>query len=190
MVLRSPAGPVLKNIYDLSGAIDHLKQIFKDHCNINVVPYASGNKDDLKNWVHVLDDVAPPRSLKYRAGRLGVPAELGEAGDYFAGQMAGWVGGFMPIRLAFPITIFIVEEVIGAAAIAPLLNDYIVMSATLNQAADTSIMSHEVGHRCNLLHFNEKNNLMYYANSREAPYWLHWWQRNLVRVSEHVTYLF
>src|SRR5262245_51470856 len=103
-VLRSPTGPLLTNLNDLQPSIDLLKQVLKDRCNVKVVPYSSGNKNEIDNWAQVLTTVAPPAALKVRCDAGAVWDEGGEAGEYFAQNTAGWVGSFIPISLAFPIT--------------------------------------------------------------------------------------
>ncbi|MBC8036293.1 MAG: hypothetical protein H7X89_03655 [Rhizobiales bacterium] len=190
-VLRSPAGALLSDPNVLMPSINLLKQVLKDRCNVNVLPYSSGNKNEIDNWAQILPDVAPPSALKVRCDLGALWDEGGKAGDYFAGHTAGWVGSFIPISLAFPITIFIVEEVEDKRGCAvPVLTDYATMEADKIIANDISTLAHEVAHRCNLWHFDRKNNLLYKDNSRTPPYWLMWWQRNFLRSSRHVTYLF
>lgn len=190
-VLRSPSGPLLTNLNDLKPSIDLLKQVLKDRCNVNVVAYSSGNKNDIDNWVQVLPDQAPAAALKVHCDIDAVWDEGGEAGEYFAQNTAGWVGSFIPISLSFPVTIFIVEEVVNKLGCAvPVFTDYATVAASVTTIKDSSTLAHEVAHRCNLWHFDRKNNLLYPDNSRTPPYWLMWWQRNLLRASRHVTYLF
>jgi len=190
-VLRSPTGPLLSNLNDLMPSIDLLRQVLQDRCNVKVVPYSSGNKNQIDNWAQILPDVAPPSALKVHCDWGALWDEGGEAGDYFAGHVAGWVGSFIPISLAFPVTIFIVEEVDAKRGCAvPVLTDYATVEASIVAANDISTLAHEVAHRCNLWHFDRKNNLLYPDSTRTPPYWLMWWQRNFLRASRHVTYLF
>ncbi|MEO7404558.1 MAG: hypothetical protein ABIU95_12900 [Burkholderiales bacterium] len=172
-------------------AIDLLKRTLKDRCNVNVVPYSSGNKREIDNWAQVLEGTAPAAALKVRCDWGALWDEGGEAGEYFARHTAGWVGGFIPISLAFPITVFVVEEISGKAGCAvPVLTDYATVEAAEIVSKGSSTLAHEVAHRCNLWHVNQKVNLLYPQGDRLPPYWINWWQRNLLRASRHVTFLF
>jgi hypothetical protein len=190
-VLQSPTGPLLTDLNDLRPSIDLLQQVLKDRCNVNVLPYSSGNKNEIDNWAQVLTGRAPNAALHVRCDEGAVWDEGGEAGEYFAQNTAGWVGSFIPISLAFPVTIFIVEEVAGKVGCAvPVFTDYATVEASAVKSKDSSTLAHEVAHRCNLWHFDRKNNLLYRNSDRTPPYWLMWWQRNILRASRHVNYLF
>jgi hypothetical protein len=190
-VLSSANGPLISDLQELKPSIDLLKRVMKDRCNINVHPYSSGNKNEIDKWAQIITKVAPTPALKVHCDLGAAWDELGEAGQFFSKHTAGWVSGFIPISLAFPITVFIVEEVsakIGCAV--PVLTDYATVSASAIRNRDSSTLAHEVAHRCNLWHYDKKNNLAYHSSDRVPPYWLTWWQRNLVRSSRHATYLF
>jgi hypothetical protein len=192
-VLRTPNGPLIPydKLETLWPSIDLLKKTFKDHGNVEVRPYSSGNKREIDNWAQIVEDVAPHAALNVDCGWGSLWNEFGEAGDFFAKHSAGSVGG-IPISLAFPVTIFVVEDVLDKAGCAvPLVTDYCTVEYTQFMPIDGSTPAHEVGHLCNLWHSGQHVNLMF-ANrpERYEPYWLHWWQRNLVRSSRHVTYLF
>lgn len=190
-VLSDANGPLLADLNDLMPSIELLKKVLKDRCNVNVRPYSSGNEREIDNWAQVLTKAAPEPALKVHCDLGALWDEFGDAGEFFAKNTAGWVGGFIPISLSFPITVFIVEEVsekIGCAV--PVLTDYATVAASAIKRKDSSTLAHEVAHRCNLWHVGDKRNLAYHNSDREHPYWLSWWQRNLVRSSRHVTYLF
>jgi len=193
-VLQNANGPLIPDskLEDLRPSIDLLKQTFKDHGNVEVRPYSSGNKRDIYNWAQIIDGVAPQAALKVHCGFGALWDEFGEAGDYFAKHVAGSVGGIIPISLAFPVTIFIVEKGLDKAGCAlPLITDYATVEVAQILPTESSTLAHEVGHRCNLWHSGQHVNLMFKKRTeRLFPYWLHWWQRNLVRSSRHVTYLF
>lgn len=190
-VLRNGNGALITDLNDLMPSIELLKKAFKDRCNVDVLPYSSGNKQKIDDWAQILSDQAPTAALKVRCDLDALWDETGEAGDYFAKNTAGWVTGFIPVSLAFPVTIFIVEEVSGKIGCAvPILTDYATVAASAIKQNDSSTLGHEVAHRCNLWHVDQKENLAYHNSGRLPPYWLKWWQRNLVRASRHVTYLF
>jgi hypothetical protein len=190
-VLQGPNGKVLPNLDDLWPSIDTLKKVMKDRCNVTVKPYSSGNKNEIDNWAQVVSDVAPPAALTVHCDWGAVEDEAGDAGEYFAQHVAGWVGSFIPISLSFPVTVFVVQDVVGKNGCAlPVFTDYATVKTGVFTSKDSSTMAHEVGHLCNLPHFDRKNNLMFHDSSRTTPYWLMWWQRNLVRSSRHVGYFF
>lgn len=193
-VLQNAKGPLIP--YDkldtLWPSIELMKKTFKDHGNVEVRPYSSGNKREIDNWAQIVEGTAPHAALNVDCNLGALGNEFGEAGDYFAKHVAGSVGGIIPISLAFPVTIFIVEDVTNKVGCAvPLVTDYCTVEYTQIMPVDSSTPAHEVGHRCNLWHSGQHVNLMFKKRSeRYEPYWLHWWQRNLVRSSRHVTYFF
>ncbi len=193
-VLQNAKGPLIPRdkLEDLRPSIDLLIQTFKDHGNVKVVPYSSGNERDIDNWAQIVEGVAPHAALNVHCDAGALWDEFGEAGNYFAQHVAGSVGGIIPISLAFPVTIFIVEDVIAKVGCTlPLITDYCTVEVAQIMPTDSSTPAHEVGHACNLWHSGQHVNLMFHKRSeRFFPYWLHWWQRNLVRSSRHVTYLF
>lgn len=190
-VLRGPNGDLVQDLNDLWPSIDLLKTTLKDRCNIKVLPYSSGNKREIDNWAQVVTDAPPAAALKVHCDFGALWDEGGEAGDFFAKHTAGWVSGFFPISLAFPVTIFIVESVHDALGCAvPVLTDYATVEADALTNKGGSTLAHEVGHRCNLWHVKQKENLLSTDRQPLPPYWLTWWQRNLLRASRHVTYLF
>jgi len=193
-VLQNATGPLIP--YDkldtLWPSINLLKKTFKDHGNVEVRPYSSGNKREIDNWAQIVGGVAPNAALNVDCDWGALWNEFGEAGDYFAKHVAGSVGGVIPISLAFPVTIFIVEDVLNkVGCTVPLVTDYCTVESTQIMPTDSSTPAHEVGHRCNLWDYGQHVNLMFHKLSeRYQPYWLNWWQRNLVRSSRHVTYVF
>ena len=65
------------------------------------------------------------------------------------------------------------------------LTDYVTM--TPSAVRELNVMAHESGHSCNLWHSGAHSNLMWPDPSRGNQ--VHWWQKNLVRISRHVRYL-
>lgn len=189
-VLTGPSGPLIHDLGTLMPAIDVLKQTLKDRCNVNVRPYSTGNKNEIENWAQIIPEEAPAAALKVHCDLGALWDEGGEAGEFFASHVAGWVGSFIPISLAFPVTVFIVDDVkdkLGCAV--PVLTDYCTVSAKSIGEKGSSVMAHEVAHRCNLWHVSQRENLLN-PDRVGPPFWLQWWQRNLLRASRHVTYLF
>src|SRR4030095_17075144 len=126
-----------------------LKQAYKDHCNITVSPYQSGNKREIDNWVQILPDPAPAAALQSSDCSVGSQLdeqETGEAGDYFRDHVAGWAGG-IPISLAFPVTVFVVSSLgkyFGCPI--PFLADYCLVTVAGIQT-EPSTIAPESGHR-------------------------------------------
>ena len=195
-VLQDQAGPLIKfeELNNLLPSIELLKKVYKDNCNVTVLPYSSGNEREIDNWAQVLNDPAPAAALDSGECRTWVQLdeqETGDAGEYFRQHTAGWVSG-IPISLSFPITVFIVKSISGYfGCTIPFLSDYVLVSVDALKA-EPSTIAHEIGHRCNILpHHDDRKNLMFSGNVPNLPpYMLKGWQKNLVRSSRHVTYLF
>ncbi len=192
-VLKNSNGTALvTDLNDLQPAIDVLKQTFKERCNVKVVSYSSGNEREIDNWAQVIDEIPPAGALKVACGLDALWEDGGEAGEFFNRHTAGWVSGFIPISLAFPVTVFIVQEFssghLGCAV--PVLTDYATVDVGAIFSKGNSVLAHEVAHRCNLWHVSQKENLLSTDRLPMPPFWLQWWQRNILRSSRHVTYLF
>jgi hypothetical protein len=193
-VLRNQNGPVLQNLNELMPSIELLKRVYKDYGNITVNPYSSGNKNEIDNWAQVLPDIAPAKALRTRScGPWESTKDLfGEAGEYFSANLAGWVSG-IPISLSFPITVFVVEDIPGYFGCTYLfVSDYVLVTVD-GLPKEISTIAHEIGHRCNIpFESSDPTNLMFSSSAKanQPPYRLSGWQRNLVRASRHVTYLF
>jgi hypothetical protein len=181
-ILSDSKGPLinLANQADaaaLRSAIDFFKKTFKDRFNVNVIAY--GKPD-----VQVIEGTAPTAALDVSCGGGALSNEFGEAGEFFADHLAGW--NVIPISLGFPITIFIVRSMTGTSdgcSIGPL-TDYTTM--TPSAVRKLNVMAHEAGHSCNLWHSGAHSNLMWPDPTRGNQ--VHWWQRNLLRISRHVRY--
>jgi hypothetical protein len=182
--LQSSLGPL----------IELLKKAYKDHCNITVSPYSSGNEREIDNWAQILTDQPPLEALETAPCsflKTLNEQEFGEAGEYYRKNLAGWVSG-IPISLSFPVTVFIVRKISGFfGCTIPFQSDYVLVSLD-SFKPEPATMAHETGHRCNILcESGDRKNLMFSGNaSNLPPFELVGWQRNLVRSSRHVTYLF
>ncbi len=110
-ILRDEAGVEVLGAADLgqlTAALDSAKHIFKDRFNVSLVPYSKG-------FVETLPDPAPTAALEPKCDAGAWADEFREAGEYYAGHLAGWVSG-IPISASFPITAFIVRDVDGKRA--------------------------------------------------------------------------
>jgi len=174
--LMDPSNPA--DAGELRSAIDFFKMTFKDRFNVNVIAY--GKPD-----VQVIEVTAPTAALDVSCGGAALSEEFGAAGEFFADHLAGW--NAIPINLGFPISIFIVRSMSGSSdgcSVGPL-TDYVTMTPAA--VRELNVMAHESGHSCNLWHSGAHSNLMWPDPSRGNE--VHWWQKNLVRISRHVRYL-
>ncbi len=195
-VLQDQGEPLIKyeDLDDLLPSIELLKKVYKDNCNITVSPYSSGNKREIDNWAQILTDQPPVTALDSGGCSIGGSLddqETGDAGEFFRAHTAGWVSG-IPISLSFPITVFIVRSIGGfLGCTIPLLTDYVLVSLD-GLKKEPATVAHEIGHRCDILpESDDPKNLMFSGNGPNLPpYMLVGWQKNLVRSSRHVTYLF
>ncbi len=198
-ILRDSAAPAngLALEQELDATVARAKQIFLDKFKVEIRPYG-------KPIVQTLPDVAPAKALDVGCdierglGGLitnsfgAVGDEFGEAGDYFAGKLAGWVA--VPISLRFPVTVFVVRSIRGKAGCSIPIADYVTLSATPSSPGVTvtgvtgpTTLAHELAHTCLLMHRdNDKANLLYPSHPRGTD--VTKWQRWVVRTSRHCTW--
>ena len=175
-VLRQADGTPVVDPVDLDVAIEHVRKVLKEQLNIKLKPYG-------KTFVEVLDQPAPDYALNVSCNGGALKEEYGNAGEYFAGKLAGWNG--VPITVKFPITAFIVQDVKDKAgcSLGPL-SDYVTVDP--NGVKNISTLMHEIGHACGLWHVGSSSNLMKANLPRGED--LRGWQKNMFRSSRHVTY--
>jgi len=173
----STDGKPVASVADVMPTIERVKQIYKNRFNVEVRPYS-------ETFVEIIKEPAPASVLDYEGGAAAFGSEFGEAGDFFAKHLAGWVG--IPISFTFPITVFVVRSikdgVLGVSL--SVLGDYIVISP--EGVAERTALAHEMGHTCSLWHSGTQSNLMFHQSPAgdEAK----WFQKNLLRSSRHVQY--
>ncbi|MHC4153286.1 MAG: hypothetical protein ACYSSP_14500 [Planctomycetota bacterium] len=172
LILSDQNGKAVSLASDLTMSIDYAKKVFKDRLNVKLLPYPGPKKP----MVELIADPAPAAALNVGCGSNAWGEEFGEAGEFFADHLPG---------LVFPITVFVVKDVIGkeGCSLGPL-TDY----ATLDPSGikSGSTLAHEVAHACSLWHSGSKSNLMWKNPNRGDS--IKWWQKNLFRSSRHVTY--
>ena len=176
-ILADRNGPIV-NPSDLTQSLEYAKQTFKDRFNVKLVPYG-------ENMVEIIKKPAPDAALTPDCGVGALNNEfLGEAGEYYASQLAGW--NALPISLTFPITAFVVRDVHNkvGCSLGPL-TDYLTLD--IGGVASKSTLAHEMGHVCNLWHSCSKTNLMW-KKAADRGNGAKGFQKNLLRSSRHVQY--
>ena len=174
-ILADNNGPVVTPA-DLTSSIDYARQIFKDRFNVKLLPYG-------ENMVQIIKKPAPEAALTPDCDGGALKNEVGEAGEYYASQLAGW--NAIPISLAFPITAFVVRDVHNkqGCSLGPL-TDYLTLDR--DGVASVNTLAHEIGHVCSLWHSGSKSNIMWKNHDRGNG--ARWFQKNLLRSSRHVQY--
>jgi len=175
-VLTKADQTTVVNPTDLDNAINFAKKTLKDKFNVKLVPYS-------KQFVEVIGEPAPSYALEVNCDFEAFKEEYGDAGEYFAGHLAGWT--VIPTSLKFPVTAFIVENVVGkqGCSLGPL-TDYLTLDPS--GVKNESTLVHEIGHSCGLWHSGTKSNIMFKNSGRGNG--VKWFQKNLLRSSRHVMY--
>lgn len=179
-ILRKENGdPVLNDkasLTALQDALDYAIQTFKDRFDVKIKPY--GNP-----VIQTLSGAAPTAALDVKCDSGAASNEWGEAGEYFANNLAGW--NLIPLSLGFPVSVFVVRFIDGkiGCSLGPL-TDYVTVS--VDGANSLNTMAHELGHCCGLLHREDVKNLMYPDDIRDNH--VTGWQKFVVRNSRHCTF--
>jgi hypothetical protein len=168
----------------LDAAISTAKQIFLDRFKVEIRAYG-------KPIVQTLPDVAPAAALDVHCDTGGFEDEFGEAGEYFAGHLAGWVA--IPVSLKFPVTVFVVRTIKDKIGCSIPITDYVTLAATpapgstVTGITSVTTLAHELAHTCLLAHRNDdKSNLLYPDHTRGTS--VTKWQRWVARTSRHCTW--
>ena len=158
----------------VQAAIDRTKKLYKDKFNVNVRPYS-------KTFMETLQGPFPDSVLDFECG---FGSEFGDAGEFFAGHLAGW--NAVPISLTYPVTVFVVRDLTGGdlGCSMYVAGDYVVIDR--DGLLDNVALPHEIGHTCSLWHSFSSNNLMYRMSPAGEN--VKWFQKNLLRSSRHVQY--
>ena len=184
-ILRESEKQGLVPEQDLDAAIKSAKQIFLDRFKVEIRAYG-------KPIVQTLPDVAPAAALDVHCDTEAYAEEFGEAGEYFAKNLAGWVA--IPISLKFPVSVFVVRSIDSKIGCSIPIADYVTLSATpaspgsaVTGATSLTTLAHELAHTCLLTHRNnDKANLLYPNDGRGTN--VTKWQRWVARTSRHCTW--
>lgn len=162
----------------LQPILDRMKQIYKAEANINVFADvdSGGNVPNVQpscgadGW---LQDLGLPGSQYENSASL-------HCREYSLPSVIG---------LGSPIYAFAVTDIAGSSngcSLGPLTN-YVVFEAGNNCTGNTHL-AHEVGHACNLLHTDDKTNLMNPGCVMPGRDQLSGFQKSIIRGSKYVTY--
>ena len=160
----------------LQDALNYAIKTFKDRFDVKVKAYG----DPI---IQTLTKSAPLAALDVKCDTGAFKNEFGEAGEFFADNLAGW--NLIPIHLGFPISVYIVRNIDGkiGCSLGPL-TDYVTVSVDGTKSLTT--MAHELGHACGLLHRDDIKNLMYPDDGRDNN--ITGWQKFVVRNCRHCTF--
>ena len=178
-ILRDEAGSPLIQPADIDAAINNAITIFDKGFNIDLIAYRGTRAE-------TLDGNAPRAALDLRCNFGAFCDEFGEAGSYFAWHSAGWFG--IPIRLCFPVTVFVVRSIDGKIGCSIPITDYVTVASASGSSGVTAptTLAHELAHTCLLAHRDgEPNNLLFPSEPRGTD--TTGWQRFVARTSRHCT---
>ena len=171
----------------LQPAIAWAKATFYDQAKVNLVV------TDTK----VVNSPSPADNLDVNANAGAAWDELWFPGSYFETAANGYCfeSAFSRlVALGSPIIVFVVRSVAGQATGCSLstLTDYVTVErATFSgPTADPTVLAHELGHACSLLHIDGQENLMFANSSAGAGLrgsHLPPGQTSVLRGSRHVT---
>jgi hypothetical protein len=181
MILQEEDGKALIQPNEIDNAVGTAKKIFKDKFNIAIKAYG-------KPMVQTISHPAPTAALDVHCDGDAFAEEFGEAGAFFANNLAGWVG--IPISLAFPVTAFVVRTIEGKIGCSIPITDYVALSSRpvpgLTGVANPTTLAHELAHTCLLAHRGDPKNLLFPDAARGTD--VTWWQRRVARTSRHCTF--
>jgi hypothetical protein len=177
-VFRDETGKPLVTPESLDPAIQRAREIFEQEFKVKIRFYSEPG-------VTVLPDPAPTAALDIHCNDGAVGEEFGEAGEYFADNLAGWVG--IPISFRFPVTIFVIRKFFdNKIGCSHRWTDYVTLDAKYG-VKELRTLAHELGHTCLLRHRrDDETNLMWPGTSGGTS--TTWWQRRVVRTSRHCTF--
>jgi hypothetical protein len=199
-------GAVVASEADMLASINVAIQVYRDQANIRILPIKlfnyrtpfSGNEQaNADDYINTVTTPAGASTLDVDCGGNDFVADLGTAGADFQDIMLGqgfWTSFRRLIGYGAPICAFAVRSfasTYNGCSLGPL-TDYIMVNFKGAVGGDNasgfgpdSILPHEMGHCCGLLHVSAPN-LMAPNTQRQLN--LDTWQVAIIRSSRHVTY--
>jgi hypothetical protein len=198
VILRDEMGDLLATRASLVPLLQNAIDIFRREANVRVIPSAplqfdsgfAGRERATEDWVHTQTRGRNDSSVLDVACDSGAAGEdlltVGAQFELLASTACFYSNARRVLGYGAPVVVFIVRSVGGTdesgCSLGPL-SDYVTVEA--NRPPDSSVIAHELGHACNLLHVDDRNNLMALGRmdtrlSRLQVAWL--------RISRHVTY--
>lgn len=178
-ILRDETGAALIQPADVDAAFNNAVAIFAKEFNIDLIAYRGTRAE-------TLDGNAPAAALDLRCDFGAFCDEFGAAGSYFAWHSAGWFA--IPIRLCFPVTVFVCRSMAGKIGCSIPITDYVTLASKSGSSGVTAAttLAHELAHTCLLAHRDgEPTNLLYPNEGRGTD--TTGWQRFVARTSRHCT---
>jgi hypothetical protein len=173
---------------ELTLAIEFAKKAFYDGAKVRLNVLG----------IHKVNSTSPRNNLDVNTDAGALLDELFAPGSYFETAANGYCfdeAVFRLVGVGAPVVVFITRSVRGQATGCSLLffTDYITVErgTVRGMTADPTVMAHEIGHACTLIHVpDNRNNLMSPRSSASSLRGsaLAAGQSTLVRNSRHVTF--
>jgi hypothetical protein len=188
LILRDEQENPMVQPQDLNTAIAYAQRVFYDEAHVRIKVLG----------IKTIDGSAPSENLDVGSEQFAVLDELFLAGGWFDMQAQDRfrAEGFSRLlTIGSPVYVFITRSVRGQATGCSLgpFTDYVTVerSQFVDSTADETVMAHEIGHACKLLHTDDKTNLMVGSSSASAKRGdnLSPFQAVVLRASRHVTFL-
>ena len=164
LILTREDGHRTSTIAQVEKSVEHAKKVLKAGANIVFE----------KSEVRYILENAPSYALRVEAGISNTGDIFGAAGAFFRSHTS-------PGEL----TVFVIDDVIGAKAFSPFVTNYVFVDT--EGIKKQSVLVHQIGHACGLLHWYWQDNFMITPTSISNDK-VTLWQANILRSSRHVHY--
>ena len=164
LILTKEDGHSTSTIAQVEKSVEHAKKVLKAGANV-----VFG-----KSEVRYIVENAPSYALRVEAG-------ISNTGDIFQAAGAFFRSHTSPGEL----TVFVIDDVIGAKAFSPFVTNYVFVDT--EGIKKQSVLVHQIGHACGLLHWHWQDNFMITPSSISNDK-VTLWQANILRSSRHVHY--
>lgn len=164
LILTKEDGYRTSTIAQIEKSLEHAEKVLKAGANIVFE----------KSEVRYIVENAPSYALR-------VEARTSITGDLFQAAGAFFRSHTSPGEL----TVFVIDDVIGAKAFSPFVANYVFVDS--EGIKKQSVLVHQIGHACGLLHSGRQDNFMITPSSMDNDK-VTLWQANILRSSRHVHY--